>query len=74
MISVSSSLPDFLKKKIRYFIYLHFKCYPPFFISPPKRLYSLPLPLLTNPLLLPCPDISYAEASILHRTKELFSF
>jgi hypothetical protein len=34
---------------IRYFLYLHFKCYPPFLVSPPKiSIPSSPAPQLTH--------------------------
>jgi hypothetical protein len=44
----------------------------PFLVSTPKPPCHIPHPLLMNPLPIPCPDIPYAGASNLHRTKGLF--
>ena len=43
---------------IRYFLHLHFKCYPPFLVSSLKVPYTLPTPCSPiHPLLLPGPGI-----------------
>jgi hypothetical protein len=53
----------FLNSFIRYFLYLHFKCYPLSWFPPLKTSYRIPLPLLlwgcslTHPLPLPHPGI-----------------